>query len=480
MKKYFFTCLILGVFCFSSFPVQAILWGSHFVNSCVPDLFQKKKQPPTLLEELNDPEVSIKSTILPNIWGEQVGNDLAPYMPHSRLSEGQAEYSFAYIPAGKRKEKGRVVLLFRINTISGEYHETSDFSHWIHWSSDVAEPHLDANTVRVVFNKVYEEVYGVSLEEMVVRKVIPKAINYIIERALSRFGLYDLFNFNSLLFRNSEDQLKRIIAEVIQSPDQIQTDSQKTTPSLSSLKMTEGMRRLFLSSYSPEELKSFPAEEVKTIELTDLVSFYDTPEKMQTLDMKRLSPEDIVKLLTEYRSWREALTPEQVRQIDVSVPDIQYVFAPIFKHFRHVFRDREALNIDTLSDEQIMNFDRDTFLRDVFLAGDLYVQGPMGRAWDVTQFMIAQQIRVKKQGRDVVMSGSLSKEVHDFILRKLGFHVDFESMTPTQRREVFKAEIKMMTDLKKQMEIIEDLMAVAAVITVNEAVFKKATGKKPL
>ena len=96
----------------------------------------------------------------------------------------------------------------------------------------------------------------------------------------------------------------------------------------------------------------------------------------------------------------------------------------------------------------------------------------MGRDWDVTQFMLARQIRVKEKGRDVVMSDSLPKEVHDFILRKLGFPVDFEDMTPAQRREVFKAEIKMMTDLKQQMEIIEDIVA-AAVIAVNEATTTK-------
>ena len=214
------------------------------------------------------------------------------------------------------------------------------------------------------------------------------------------------------------------------------------------------------------------AREKQPHTLTDLFSFYDTPEKMQILDMKRLSPEDVVKLLTENRSWRKALTPEQVRQIDVSVPGIQYVFAPTFKSFKHVFRNREALSIDTLSDEQIMSFDRDTFLRDVFLAGDLYVQGPMSRAWDVTQFMIAMQSRAKEKGHDVVMSGSLPKDVHDFILGELGFPIDFESMTPTQRREVFKAEIKMMTNLKQQMEIIEDLVA-AAVIAVNAAVIEE-------
>ena len=62
-------------------------------------------------------------------------------------------------------------------------------------------------------------------------------------------------------------------------------------------------------------------------------------------------------------------------------------------------------------------------------------------------------------GYEVVMKGSLRKEVHDFILRKLGFDTDFELMTPEQRREVFKKEIEMMMNTSKQVEIINDLVS---------------------
>ena len=479
MKKHYFTFLVLGVFCFSSLPVQAIIWGSHFVNFCVPDLFEGKKQPPTLLEELNDPELIIQSTISPHRFGAYIGSHPIPHIIREWVhqpAERQVKYSFAYIPPRKRrKETGHIALSFKLSLAPDQ-----GYQHWIFWPSNAENAHLDESTAKALFNKVYEGVYGKDLDWMVENHVIPKTIFSLAKQDgfhgvaaasyVDQFKLHEVFQFDSLLFKGSEGELKLLVAEVIQNPDQSQASSPGITASSyvdQSLDQSQtGSAKAIPSRMHPEMESAI--QEITMKEATGQIMSLAEVRGRIKLDIDSLYPEDVVKLLTENedgraRDRREALTPEQVRQIDVSVPDIQYVFAPTFKHFRHVFRNREVLNIDTLSDEQIMSFDRDTFLRDVFLAGELYVQGPMMRDWDVTQFMITMQSRAKEKGRDVVMGESLPKEVHDFILSELGFEADFEDMTPAERRKVFKAEIKMMTDFKQQMKIIEELVGVIMV-----------------
>ena len=198
----------------------------------------------------------------------------------------------------------------------------------------------------------------------------------------------------------------------------------------------------------------------RQLKLEEVAEQFITPKEMQTLDMSLLSPEDVITLLRENRSWRAAIIPDQIRQIDVSVEGIQHVFAPTFKDFIWA----PEISIDALSDEQVMRLDRDTFLRDVFLAGDLYVSGHLPP--DVTEFMIQRKRTVKELGDDTVMSGSLPKVTHDFIVRRLGFDKDFESMTPDERRELFKKEIAMMTDTSQQIDIIEKLVEVAVVAEI--------------
>ena len=452
MKKHL-VYFILSFFCFSSFPVEAS-WKCRLP-------FGNKKSS-TLLEELNNPGLTVKSTILPGgTWGQAWGHG------PPGLSDGQKEFSFTYTSAQNRKEKGQIFLLFKTNMDSNEHH--SDYRHWIHWESDVKNPHLDENTVKIIFNTVYREVYGVSLEWMMEREIIPKTITSIQENKLNQFDLYDIFNFNSLLFNDKEDQLRRLIARLIaqitQFSDSIKFTYEKTDLFPVHLKMTPLMRKTALESYSLKELRTLPPHQIKVLSLEDVLSFYNTPKKMKILDMSSLSPGIAVKLLTEHRDWRAAVTATQIKQLDVRADGIQYVFVPTFKHFVHVSTS-EIKKIDLLSDKQIMALDRDTFLRDVFLAGEVYVQGHAPP--NVRDFMSNRKIAVRKSDRETIMRDSLPKETHDFIARALGFDMDFESMTPQQRRKLFRKEIAMMTSPRQQFDLIEGLASAGLKISTNK------------
>ena len=448
MKKYL-VYLILSSFCFSSFHIEAS-WKCRLPFG--------EKKPSTILEELNNPELTVKSTILPGKWSIPLGHG-----PLGQLQDGQVEFSFVHTLVQNKKEKGQISLLFKINVTSIE--PSSDYRHWIHWESDVENPHIDENTVKIIFNKVYQEVYGVSLEWMIERDIISKTITHIQKGNLNQS---DLFNFKSLTFMDKEDQLRRLIArlmaQIIQSPDPTKVTYEKTGLFPTYLKMTSLMRRIALESYSLKEVKTFPPRRIKTLGLEDLRSLYDTPKKIKTLDMSSVLPEIAVKLLTEYRDWRAAVIATQIKQLDVRTDGIQYVFAPTFKHFVHVSHS-EIIGIDLLSDKQIMDMDRDTFLRDVFLAGEVYVSGHAPA--NVQAFMLNRKIAVKKSGYETIMRGSLPKETHDFIAAALGFDMDFESMTPQQRRKLFRKEIAMMTNPRLQFHIIEGLAEVAATASAH-------------
>ena len=455
MKKYFYIILILSVF--SSYT-EANPKG-RLLNCWL--LFMEKK-PSTISEELNNSDVTIRSTISP-YTGYYIGNEIHPYLmtvpTKSSLREGEISYSFTYIPPKSRREKGIIALSFRADISSNKNYY--DYRHWIHWDTNVKKPNLSESTVKALFNKVYENTYGISLDWMIQHEVIYDIVSYGVRNNLTHSNLYDALNFNSLLFKDIGNKLRQLIAQVIQPSDQETREPQGTHLFLNP-KMTSLMRRIVLGSRSIEEVQSLPAEIVSNLKLEDVLSLYDTPEKKQNLDMSVLSPEMNVTLLSEHRTWREAVTLNQIQQLDVSINGIQYIFAPTFKHF--VWEPKsEVINIDTLSDTQIMSMDRDTFLRDVFLTGDLYVQGHV--PLNVQSFMLSRKIAIKELGYEAVMAGSLNKNVHDYILKRLGFDTDFENMTPQQRRELFKKEIELMTEIRQQIDIIEDLPVVAAAVS---------------
>ena len=372
------------------------------------------------------------------------------------------EYSTFYVP-GKdithprnkkpSEKKGQFFLSMSI-TLDSETRYTYD--HWIHWPSEVRNAQLSPDTVREVFNEIYKTAYGQTLKWLITNNVFSKAMDHVEKNYLGQFDVHGLFNFNALFFKTQEQQLKSIVAEVIgettgKHPHQTRSTPTEQPPTLiPPAKMIHGLRRIILNSYSMEQLNTLSSAELRRLPVQDIVEIFNTPEKIQTVDMSILPPKVQVQLLTEHTLWRESITPEQVRQLDTSIDGIQHVLVPTAKYY--VWRQAEELariGIDALTDAQIEIMDRDTFLRDVFLAGELFVDGaaPM----KVAMFMTDRKIEVQKHGRSEIMKKSLPRGMHDFIVQWLGgFETNFESMTVEQKRELFKAEIDMMINAPQE------------------------------
>ena len=249
MKNCFFASFLLVSLCFSpSHTVEA--------SSCYP-LFKKRKA--SLLEELNNPELSVKSVISPVLF-TFLGDDIPSYaniVPPNLDQPRQIEYHFTYIPAKKKKKKGQIILSFSmiVDLEQYEYDGNEIWRHWIYWESDVKDPPLHTATAEAIFNKIYQEIYGVSLDEIIEQKVIPKTIAYNNKNELGYFRMYEAFDFNALLFKGNADRLRRFIAQVVESPDQAEMNSSKneSANSSSSPKMGAVMRKSLV--LSTEELR---------------------------------------------------------------------------------------------------------------------------------------------------------------------------------------------------------------------------------
>ena len=117
--------------------------------------------------------------------------------------------------------------------------------------------------------------------------------------------------------------------------------------------------------------------------------------------------------------------------------------------------DPKLISIDTLTDAQIEKMDRDTFLRDFFLAGDTYMSGLLPLS--IVTFTTKRQRETTKKERDAIINKSLPKKMHDFIAQWLEFNTVFESMTVEQKRELFTAEAKMMVDESQIAKMLESM-----------------------
>ena len=424
--------------------------------------FFGKKPSPTLLQELNQPELNIKTAISP-YTGLYHGDG----EPHPIATDRQKEtlYSFTYYPPLDRKKKGKIILYFRTPNSSDQ---PDDYEHWIYWDTDMKESQihkqLNEYLVKALFNHIYKEIYGENLEWFVRHKVIPRVIAHADKNDFSAFEMYDALSLNELLFKTEKERLRQLMLSIIKRP--------YFTPANWNLdfyipeKMNPVLRKILSESADPEEQIHLSSLEL-THKKRELSSLYDTPEKIKTVDISSIAPELIVDLLRTDRIWREALTPEQVRQLDVRAKGIQYVFAPKYRDFRYTEPDN--LHIDTLSDEQVMNIDRDTFLRDIFLLGELYFQGGYFRSSLIGSFIEYRTLEVlDKGGPPAMMKESLSETEYQSIAESMGFDMKFEDMKAPQRRELFKSQIAMMTNYRQQMEIVTHLVVDKLIACRNE------------
>lgn len=493
MKKIIYL-LILNSFCFIHLNTPANPCEGGFLERLRQSVFGRDTKPlsleasrEALLKELKSDDVLIQSIVRPSTPHMHFyGNGLLPPVKYlAETPKGLVEYSAFYVPGKDIQyprdqkppvKKGHFFLSVSI-ILDAEARYTYD--HWVHWPSQTKEAQLSPDTVREIFNEIYKDAYGgQSLEWIIANNVFSKAADHIEKNYLGQFDVHDLFHFNALFFKGKEQQLKSIVAKVIgettgEPPHQTRPTSEEQPPILiPPAKMIHGLRRMILKSYSIEQLKTIPPAEIRRLPVQDIVELFNTTEKIQTVDMSLLPPKVQMQLLTEYALWRESITPEQVQQLDTSTEGIQHVLVPTAKYYTwRPEEEKKKIGIDTLTDAQIEKMDRDTFLRDVFLAGELFVNGmaPMR----IAIFMTERKQEVQQQGRSMIMQKSLPKKMHDFIVQQLGFETNFESMSTEQKRELFKAEIDMMINAPQEiagmmMQSHRQFRLLEAVIEENE------------
>ena len=134
--------------------------------------------------------------------------------------------------------------------------------------------------------------------------------------------LNDLFEFYDQFFEQSKPWLKAIIAKALvrQWPHQAETSQEQTTPltPLTKFDILRPMLRNSVGQFSVEQLKTMPPESMRRLSSRELVEIFNTPEKIQTVDMRLLRPKDQIYLLANLPLWRESITKEQVQQLDTS------------------------------------------------------------------------------------------------------------------------------------------------------------------
>ena len=471
MKKIIYLLILNSLSLFFSLNTQAVSCEGGFLERLRQSVFRHDQQllsleasREALLKELKNDDVLIQSVVQPsNQHMHFYGNGFLPSVKYLlETPKGLVEYSAFYVPEKDIQypknqkppvvKKGHFFLLMSI-TLDAEVRYIYD--HWLHWPSKAKNARLSPNTVKGIFNEIYKAAYGQSLEWLIANNIFSKAMDHIERNHLNQFDVQDLFNFNALFFKTQEQQLKSIVTEFIGEATGEHTHQTRSTPKEQSpilvppAQMIHGLIRIILSSYSMEQLKTIPPTELRRLPVQDIVEIFNTTEKIQTVDMNSLPPKVQVQLLTEHTLWRESITPKQVQQLDTSIDGIQHVLVPTAKYY--LWRPSEEIKrigIDTFTDAQIEKMDRDTFLRDIFLAGELFVDGaaPMRAA----MFMTDRKQEVQKHGRSVIMKKSLPRGMHNFIAQWLGFETNFESMTVEQKRELFKAEIAMMINTRQE------------------------------
>ena len=491
MKKSFTYLLILNGLCFFHLnsPAASCEEGfleklKRFVSRQMEGFSSRLSKPVSkkiLLSELKDNPAyfSIFSAALPTpsrfgVHGAVLGDYNYLDLPKKFLSKTPTQpvtYSAFYtsqkshrrpqdpIGEGEKGKRGSFFLLLTIRLDVERDYDTV-YRHWIHWPSNAKNAYLSEGTIKDIFNAIYETVYGRSLDWMIRNNAFSIIQNHTHTRdgldpeAPKKFWkaeerLNNVFEFYDRFFEEFKPWLKVIIAKALvrQWPRQAETSQEQTPPLTPSTKF-DTLRPLLRNSdeqFSVEQLKTMPPEQIRRLSAKEMVQIFNTPEKIQVLDMSSGWSENQIYLLANFPLWRESITKEQVQQLDTSAYGIQHVliYTYFFRLWQPSFEKTKLITIDTLTDAQIEKMDRDTFLRDFFLAGEPYING---LPFKVTTFTMKREKEASGLTREDLMGKSLPKKMHDFIAQQLGFNTEFESMTVAQKRELFTAEAKMMVD----------------------------------
>ena len=434
--------------------------------------FISSGKPKTILEELNQPGLKIKSLLfLPHKgWSAAdqdsflnvVSFDALPenltysidfVFPSQKGNASSKEGSLTqfrdYVTGIGKRGKRLIVLSFRM----GEAHYR--YTHHIYWETSLKPPlDLDGAVAESVFNKLYEEVYGEGAEKMA-------DLFLNAEKATPRLFDKSALNLDRLFFHEREEDLRAFVLSAVENPKEQSEGVEEggTTPFLISRKIDKRIRYQILSASTLEEVKAIPPDQIKALTNEELTALFNSEEKIQVLDIRLIAPDLQTELLATSPLWKQSVTAYQIAQLDVTAKNIQYVFVPEFKYY--TYRPADTIPLSLLSDAQIMEMNRDTFLRDVFLAGDTSL--PSIISWEVSDFIRSTKHKFRTAGPEKIMESSLPDKMYAVIAENLGFPSDFDSLTARERRELFKKEMEMMMSGQLTLEIIQ------AVIKENTA-----------
>ena len=503
MKKYIYLLILSGL-SFSHLNSRATSCEESFLNKLRQSIsrrmggFQSRLSEQVskklLLSELiNNPEFfSIYSAATPTpsrygVHGSVLGDYTyltpprkffpeTPTQPvtYSAFYTSQKIYSSSSSDPVAKGAKGKSGTFFLVLTIRLDIERDYDtvYRHWVHWPSNAKNAYLSEGTIKNIFNAIYEVVYGKSLDWMIKNNAFsiienhPHTKDRLDPEAPEKFWeaedkLNNLFESYGRFFEQYKPWFKAIIAKALVGRWSHQVEaSQEQTPPLTPSTKFDTLRSMLRNSdkqFSVEQLKTMPSKFIRSLSPQEIVTFFNTSEKIQTVDMRLLQSENQIYLLANLPLWRDSITKEQVQQLDTSAYGIQYVLVwDYYYRLRPPSPEKtKPISIDTLTDAQIEKMNRDTFLRDFFLAGDTYMSGLL--PLNVVTFTTKRKIETTKKERDAIMNKSLSEEMHDFIAQWLGFNIAFESMTVEQKRELFTAEAKMMVDESQIAKMLESM-----------------------
>ena len=177
------------------------------------------EEPPTVLDELNDPELKIGVFVWArpkNGYGAFGGIDYINEIG-LRMHEPRKFTSY-YKPVNSKNKKGFFVLVFSTNLLIKDPPPGIDgrlniFRHIIYWRSEAKNTHLDENTVAQIFETLLEGKPDTVAQETYNRLAFDPYGHEIIE---------------PLLFRDNTDKVREAIIHAIQessSTDTIMTST---------------------------------------------------------------------------------------------------------------------------------------------------------------------------------------------------------------------------------------------------------------
>ena len=208
------------LFLYSVFSLSVLVqpvFGSSLsstLRTCLSNFRTPDSKPSSLLEELSQPGLNIKSVLfVPDrvtpvnfgrwFWSPNNVSYPGPLTELQPFPKTGVTYSIFTLPL-KKKGKGFIVLSFQA---------AGGYSHKIYWESSLTQQPLDFDktVAEKVFNELYERVYGEGAEKMA-DLLLTALMNPILLNDIER-----VMNLKSLFFDKSEEDFRVFVLSAFQN-----------------------------------------------------------------------------------------------------------------------------------------------------------------------------------------------------------------------------------------------------------------------